>query len=503
MNRPLIGFIFAAAISVSGFACADDISVNDAGDRPKLARLAFPLKEQPTFDDDLALLADVIVAKIEHPAPENYTHDRVVGHELIGIFELVRYWTNPKFAQPLRQNFTTTEIGVIECARALLAYQVADLRSVVMTRKDYSRKVKNTLRWQRNPKYEMINDLQQINLPAAAKFESLESLLPDWKNPRYEFYWPEGLSVPTAVSQLQAESQSVRLQSWIWLAGQGIIAPTDIALECWPKLTGDQQIFVARLKPRFLGSDRLLKLFERLADVSSGEPRHHLLLSRLRLGSETAKVEFEQVRADARQVVQEALKTDDLTGLQADKPGGSAFWLVWRHASLEDIPMLTRISECSDCWVAGDALCGLCFLDDPAAIAVVGKALADHSFKRRDFCVTGFLQDLAVSDLKNRHLYLGALANALRKCKDRGPDYHVNGLIDAFECMSGQDFTSKVSEEKRNQQVVKRANVGVGWNSSKGLLVNAKVVKEKPDPVSLVADECLRWYAETVAGSNK
>ena len=57
--------------------------------------------------------------------------------------------------------------------------------------------------------------------------------------PFQKLNWPDGMAVSEPAWQLKAENLSVRLQSWVWLAERGIIAPPDVALECWPKRTND------------------------------------------------------------------------------------------------------------------------------------------------------------------------------------------------------------------------------------------------------------------------
>jgi hypothetical protein len=497
MIRPSSSLYIAAAIFVSGIVYAgEEISGDVAAASSKLARTQLPLREQSSFERDLGLLAEVLAAKVQYPAPENYTHDRVLGHELVGAIGLMSHWTNPQFIQPLVEHFKTSEIAVIECARALAAYRDDGLRTVVMSRQNYSRKVRGTSNFDTNPTYETVADVLQVKVPAEGNFEPLDTLLPDWKKSPDGFCWAEGLTVQTAVSQLNAESQSVRLQSWLWLADQGIVAPTAIALDCWPKLTESQQVFIARLNPGFVGSQRLLRLYEDLVERSSPELRRHLLFSRLNLGSDSAKTEFQRLLQEARQIVQASLESEDLIRLLSEAPGKSAFRIVRRHGSPEDIPMLIRIRRCNDQWIANSAILGLCRLDHPDAIEEVGKALADPARDCRDTGLSQWLQDQSVRDLKYRGLYLKVLADALRKRSAGKPEQHDRDLIDAFECMSGKDFASNVSE--KTEKTVQRATFWVGWNSKKGATAGMNVVKGHPDPVRLAADKCLRWYSEQV-----
>src|SRR4029077_5742497 len=60
------------------------------------ASMPFPVETQGTFEADVALLANVLIAKIENPAPPDFVHDKVVGHELGGIFELIRDWRDDR-----------------------------------------------------------------------------------------------------------------------------------------------------------------------------------------------------------------------------------------------------------------------------------------------------------------------------------------------------------------------------------------------------------------------
>src|SRR6516225_8407447 len=131
---------FSISLVLMGVApAADDEVDSSAVAETEFARCEFPVPEQPTFDADLQLLERVLIAKVESPAPKDYTHDRVHGHELAAVLELMAQWPNSKFGDSLSRHFRTSDWFVIECAQALVAQRDQELIPVVETRKAYER----------------------------------------------------------------------------------------------------------------------------------------------------------------------------------------------------------------------------------------------------------------------------------------------------------------------------------------------------------------------------
>jgi hypothetical protein len=281
-----------------------------AVDGDDLARTPFPLADRPTFDAELAELADVLVAKIEHPAPANFVRDRVLGHELDGVFELIREWPLAKFREPLVQYLKSREFDLIECADALLAFEDDEVQELVDSRPELHKGLKrlrsNRLRVTPNAiMSQMVNRLLKLPPRPAGKFARYAKLLPPRKDDLYDkLDWPEAMTVQAAVSQLNDSDASVRLQSWLWLAERGIIGPTEIVSETWQRLSQEQQTHLCKVQPRFVGRMRLLALFDHVAANSSDSVRSDLFVRRAALGiegiQEPAYAQSDELRTDHR-----------------------------------------------------------------------------------------------------------------------------------------------------------------------------------------------------------
>jgi hypothetical protein len=459
-----MSFIALAVVSATASSNDDNVPAGE-NNAPELARTNFPLIEQATFDADLALLANVLAAKIQHPAPPDYTRDRVHDHELEGVFTLIRAWPHAKFRGPLVNYFKTSDSFVIECAQALVVYRDAALRDVVETRRDYTRRCcTGCFCWM-----ETISNVLKEEIPREATFEPLDSLLP----PRNEkeilarLEWPDGITLQKAASQLNDERLSVGLQSWAWLAERGMVAPTGTAVKAWPKLTERQQCYIAALEPKFVGRTRLLQLYDEIAGSSSVTVQARLLVRRAELGSESA-------RAEARRVVHDAMSREDFSGILTREPGKSALHAVCAAPVPADIPTLIRLHRCSEQWVANAAIGGLCRLDHPDAINEVGEALANPAADYRHSFLEHEIQRQSANSLKHRDQWLAVLAKALRERNEI--DMAFVGLIDAFECMSGREF---------------------GWNGFAGPGGVDQAGAKK------TASECLRWYDDHIAASGQ
>lgn len=496
MTRMSLSVCAAAAIFLVGTAVADEAKSGiEQTATLKLARTAFPLPEQATFEAELALLSDVLLAKVQHPAPAQFAHDRVFGHELVGVFRLMRQWPIEKFREPIMQQFKTSDDFVIECARVLVAYRDEDLRELVKTRSEYSR---TTIRsgQRQNPKTETVLYILKTKLSPEEKFHHFDSLLPtplEWVG-LPEFHWPDGMTIQRAVSLLSDEDPSVRLQSWVWLGERGIIAPTDVVSEHWPKLTERQQELISRLKPRFLGQSRMLKLFWELTGNASARVRTLLLTGQAELGSQAAIVE-------ARRQFSSMIKEEYLEIFCAD-PKHFVVPELRPIVAPSDTSNLIKLHRCQNQWFAQLAINALCSLDHPDAIKEVGEALLKpgwdwrRKYDWRDRCVCDRLQEQSVKGLMNRNLYLDVLANALRKHTGRFETPHLTKLVETFECMTGQDFTSDVL---LNRKKVRRTQFSIVWSANGKRTSSVKTIEEYQDLAVQTAEECLSWYSKQLA----
>lgn len=506
MTRMSLSVCVAAVFFFSRAVAADDGQAgSDQADALKLARTSLPLPKQSTFEADLAQLADVLVAKIVHPAPDRFVHDMVLDHELISIFRLISDWPIETFREPLVKHFETNHEFEFESAEALLAYRDDDMTKIVESRKGVRARVESlhTFRGGETPLYLITKALiwgDKEQLSVAKPFVPLDTLLPGEKEGVFnKLNWPIGMTVHAAVSQLEDEQLSVRLQSWLWLAERGIIAPTEVVSESWPKLTEEQQELICKTKPKFIGHARLLKLFEDLMATSPESIQGHLLVRQVQLGSKSASTE-------ARRTLSKCMERDDfLNGpIGAD---WSALKAVCAAPDASDVPTLIRIRQSKHESDADTALEGLAQIDHPDAIDEVGKFLAEPSTDCEYWIIVNLIRDQSIKELQDRELYLAVLAPALRKCLDsdfrpsgrRGVEWILKKLVIAFMCMSGREFMAAAHvEQKKN---IRSVNFGVTWNSSKGYSTRKTYTYE--DMSTATAKVCLRWYSEKLEAEDK
>jgi len=480
-----------------GIAYADEPgTAGERGESLKLARANLPLAEQPNFEAELALLADVLAAKIEHPAEPDFVRDRVLGHELKLVFEVVRDWPIDAFRQPLLAYFEKRGQLWFDCAEALLAYRDDDLTNQV----DSQGRIRAAIR-QRD--FAMMSGSAQtmqfvkraLNLKSHDRMEFTvhKKLLPARRDSIFDrLDWPKGMTIPVAVLQLDNSELSIRLQSWVWLAEHGIIASTGVVADAWPQLTREQQDHILDVQPKCLGRVRLLRLFEELEERAPDWGRSAFRVRRAELGDEKVIAESHRVLAE---VVKNENSVAELSGDARD-----ALKVVCRFPEPSDIAALVRIHRRGSEWCAAHAWEGLCRIDDPEAIREAGKRLAEPADGFEYSSAIRAIKEQSLKGLKHRDLYIAALVPALHDCLDRdfGNDFLkrsiVRKTVEAFECMSGQDFTAlgAANPDKR----VRGIAFGIGWNSNKGYSTHGKIMYE--DPAAAAAAEALRWYSRKV-----
>jgi len=428
MRVGLVTFAVAAVISSEvGFA-QPVIGLKRSREHLKLAVATFPLTEQATFDEDLALLADVLAAKLESPLPLDSSGDHK-GRELVPeILNLMEKWNCPKFRAPLEKHLKRADDNLLGCVLAIVAQRDSHLLEVAATRGNESGFMFDSGTIETVP----VAEILKKGPHPESEFIALDTLLPparEWSN---HLQWQNGLTILGAAAQLHDEQRSIRLQAWVWLAELGIIAPTEDVLHCWPELTDEQQKHLLRMVPKFLGQQRLLALCEELSRDSSDAMRRRLLSKRARLGSESAKDEV-------RQIVQQALKSDDFVGQMATEDGTWALLAAEYFADESDIPWLIRLHRCHDRKLVLYALRALCAIDHPAAIEEIGEALLNPRLHDEDGYVLSLLRELAVRPLKHRRDYLNLVAIVLRHEKNAEFD-RLSKLLGTFQVMSGEDF---------------------------------------------------------------
>lgn len=446
---------------------ADEPANSRQPEERSLDRLQFPLPEQATFEAELKLLEDVLAAKLRDPAPRNYTRDRVLGHELGRVLELMRYWPSEKFCEPLITHFTTSNRYVIKCARALVAYRDEDLRDVVFTRKDY--------KWSDSGGcfivVESVARILNEPFPPEQPFRACEDLIPEKVDRRGEktFDWPPGVTIPGAARQLKDEQLSIRLQAWLWLARLGIVATTEAVVEAWPRLTEEQRETIAFLDPDYCGRQRLLALYERIAEHSPEVIQNSLLVRRVELGSEPAKIR-------ARRMVH--LRRNFPVKL-TEAPGESALDALCKAPDPVDIPLLLELGRCSELgWpllrIANRPMRALAGIDHPDAIEIIGEALYSPT---ADLFLVSDLQIQAAKDLRHRDLYLAVIVRGLHHPELTGKK--LVQLLGLFECMSGRSF-----------------GCDDRWRLASDDEVDLAEARK-------ITDGCLEWFAEHMAARDR
>lgn len=483
------------AVLFGGIVAAQDAQlVIPRGEIEILAREELPTGGQTTFEAEIKHLTDVLAAKVQYPAPAQYIHDNVLGHELKHVFKLLREWPAMGFRQPLTEYFSTIRLYEDECAEALLAYRDEELVALVKTHTGVFGRV-GTARFDRQQRdvTDVVGKLRlwarRFDFHGPKPFDPLDSFLPESKL-LGRLKWPDGITVDDAARQLGDRDLSIRLQSWAWLAERGIIAPTEDVVTIWPRLKYGHQDFISDLRPRFAGRQRLLKLFEKLALMSakSGLINDALILGQVELG------QMEPVTR-ARQIL-------------AGVPVGKAHDALWSETlalnvlaaapGAEDVAILIKISRGGDEYNAGIAMDGLARIDNSEAIDEVGKYLAKPSKDFRYSIVVRTIQRQSIKELRHRNRYLDILASALCHAVEISNDQHERDwrplqlLGEAFVCMSGQNFRDAVQAEK--SQVITGQVVGASWNSSKGFQKFSRPIYQ--DNATSVAKVCLDWYSQ-------
>jgi len=492
MARILLPLCVAAVLFLCGIVTAGDEKAG--GEVEKVARAEFPIGEQATFEAEIKHLATVLAAKVQYPAPEQYTRDIVVGHELKYVFELLREWPATEFRQPLLEYFSAKQFYEDECAEALLAYRDEELTDLVKSHAGVFGRVGATRFYrQENDMNDIIGNLRlwgrRFEFTGPKPFEPLDSLLPESKL-LGRLKWPAGITVDDAVRQLGDTELSIRLQSWAWLAERGIIAPTEDVIAAWPRLKYEHQDFISDVRPRFVGHQRLLKLFEKLALMSAESEgiNDTLIVGQVKLGRMETITQARQILAGVP------------VGKANDAPWSKTLALKVLAAapSPEDVAVLIKISREVDEYRAGIAVEGLAQIDNLEAIDEVGKYLAKPSTDFRYSFVVRRIEQQSIKQLRNRDRYLDILATALRNALEISTERHTRDwrplrlLGDAFICMSGQDFRKAIQAEKKKEPTGRV--MGASWNSSKGFQTFSRPVYH--DTATSIAKVCLDWYSQ-------
>jgi hypothetical protein len=491
MRRISLLFCAAALIFPGGLARADQ---NPAGnirrDAIELSRTAFPLPEQPSFEAELARLADAVAAKVQYPTPARTVIKHVRFQELCDALKLIQNWPIERFREPVIKLFQKDDWLDVDAAETLMAFRDDGLMKLIDSRPGLHARIKRMRSFGVTKTPPSSSESARF---AARCFVPQTNLLPDPKEGVYcELNWPEGMGVSEAASQLKAENLSVRLQSWVWLAERGIIAPPDVVLECWPKLSQTQQGFICRVRPKFSGRRRLLTLFEQLlfeaiaADAPSGLVQE-LRRGQIQLGSALPTLEARRILHASRQ------RPGFPNGLTDDEE--DALVLVCEAPEESDLAELIELRKTKSDWVATTALEGLCRIDHPDAIRQIGRFLSRTTGEYPFLTIMRLVESQSFKELQCRDQYLAVLAAALRDCQQRKfksqpqKEWVLERIVVAFELMSGQDFTKAVEAE---QKVPRGFYAGVGLNSRKGPSTHFSY--NYPDLRAAAVTVCLRWY---------
>ena len=438
------------------------------GDPAKLVTLRFPLPADE-FASELASLVKVIAAKLASTGELKWANGTPDHRQAKLLLRCIETWQHPEFRQPLLAVLRRDERHRIHAAESLLRYDESALRAEVERFRDFEHTEHQTCCIVSTWTVEQL--LRDPKLTKrGVSFEEHEGLLPPLQGFGSRVAWPVGLSFDTALEGLGSTNRSIRLQSWAWLAGKGIIAPTETVEEAWPRLNPQQRQFIVRSFDKYggqspyVGVERLRTLFEAL--LRRGGKALSLRV-RCELISSLGVLRSNYARRFARQTI--------ARGLPWITPEGdlrSQDWLLYYSIGslaasprAEDIPCLLRLSESGNRDVRRFAWRGLAVAEHPRVFRRLRRAIVEAEWDEVSYAAKA-MERTGRLRTELRWEYLGIFAEALAT---RELDWSSVDLVDHFSGVAGVDFGFNG----------RRLPSGFDENAARS-----------------ASDRCLSWYAE-------
>lgn len=259
------------------------------------------------------------------------------------------------------------------------------------------------------------------------------------------------MTLPTAVTHLESADPSIRLQSWLWLAMQGVIAPTDPVRDAWAHLSDQTRVELIRHVSKhyfgllwfrdetrkYIGTERLRALFEGLLAL-----RHTGQLDEsveVRLLIALAEFDSPAARKRARQLISERLgmlgtaPSDEFA--LSDRTLEGAVYALSLSPTPEDLELFSVMCRGTNETLRSYAAFALAQIRSPGAVAETRRIILEDP---RTVC--GYAIDaIKYQSLRDAPLPRDYLEIVVEAMRTRSVAYYAS-LIDTFACIVGEDM---------------------------------------------------------------